>query len=109
MNLNRDTVTPDPIWAVSLVQGDDGYTAMDTVRPHGWVPLPQWGAHEADLGTWPYVIVFVRWRDEGFDLAEYVEGDVRQWRVPTRALLDQALDEIAALWPDGSTVERGHG
>jgi hypothetical protein len=107
MNLLDDTVTRDPIWTVSLARGDDGYSAMDTVQPHGWVPLPQWGSRGADLGTWPYVVVYIRWTDNAFDLAEYVEGDVRQWRLPTRERLDEALDELAALWTHDTTAERG--
>ena len=107
VNVYRETVTPDQIWAFSLARGDDGYTAMDTVQPHGWVPLPQWGAHETDLGTWPYVVIYIRWSDGAFDLAEYVEGDIRQWRLPTRERLDEALDELAVLWTHDTTVERG--
>ena len=98
MNMHTHAVATDPIWSVSLALGDDGYTAMDTVRPYGWVPLPDWGPNGADLGRWPYVVIYIRWTNDAFDLAEYIEGDVRQWRLPTRELLDQALDQLAGLW-----------
>lgn len=93
-------VTPDPVWDLSLAHGDDGYTAMTTVRPHGWIPIPEWGTRGVDLGRWPHVIVFVRARDDGFDLAEYVEGDVTQWRLDTRDQLDHALRAVARRWQE---------
>jgi len=107
MTVLDDTVTPDPIWAISLARGEDGYTAMDTARTLGWVPLPAWGTRGIDLGTWPYVIIFIRWNDNAFDLVEYVEGDVRQWRLPTREQLDAALGELAGLWTQSSN-QLGH-
>jgi hypothetical protein len=92
--LNRSRVTPDSFWQNSWRFGD-GYNAMAHAERRRWHAIPSWGRDGYDLGSWPYVIVFFRNREDTVDVVEYVEGDSTQWSCPTREIRQAITDELA--------------
>jgi hypothetical protein len=88
-------LTPEAFWTVCQMRGDDGYDRMEAARPKRWDAIPSWGRDGWDLGSWPLVVVYHRRSDDGYELAENVEGDVTVYRYPTKELRDQATDQLA--------------
>ena len=88
-------VAPETFWDVAHMRGDTGYDVMEPARGHGWEAIANWGLDGWDLGSWPYVVVFHRDSVDGWEIAEYVEGDLTVYRYPTRGLRDAATDCLA--------------
>ena len=95
--LKQYKVEAGPFWEnVSLYGG--GYDVMEIVERQNWRAIPGWGRAGWDLGSWPYVIVFFRNREEAFDIVLYVEGDVTMYSCPTKEIRQVITDEIAFFY-----------
>ncbi len=86
-------IEPDGFWAMSYFYG--GYEMMEIANTHGWTPVAGWGKDGYDLGSWPYLIVFVNRRDNQHLIATYCEGDITQYQCPTDLIRNQIITEIA--------------
>ena len=75
--------------------GEDGYGRMTFARRQGWEPIPSWGLHGWDLGSWPLVVVYHRGEAE---LTVDVEGDIDIEKFSTREERDRKTDEIALFY-----------
>jgi len=90
--------------------GDDGYGSIESAIDHGWRARSSWGLNGWDLGAWPIVVYFFRDRPAAFELAEYIEGDVKVWTFPTDDLRSALVDTLAYWWWDheGESWTAGH-
>ncbi len=93
--LEQYRVEPDTFWQALPVMGVSGYDAIEFAEWRKWKVVPSWGRDGYDLGSWPLVIVFFRNREERFDIAYYVEGDVVMYACPTQDIRNQIVDAIA--------------
>lgn len=98
MDLNAHRNTPEAFWGLCQAWGMDGYDVMEAAHTRGWHPLPAWGPQQHDLGSWPLVVIYARNRPEGFDLAEYVEGDVTCWTFMSSPERHRGITELAHRW-----------
>lgn len=87
-------VAPEGYWEVARLAGD-GYDRMEVARRYGWRETASWGLGGWDLGQWPYVVIFVRNKDDLFEAATNCEGDTTVYRFPNRELRNAAIDAIA--------------
>jgi len=90
-------VPGESFWDRARMLGDDGYDVMERAEAHYWSVIPSWGRDGWDLGSWPLVIMCHRTSGGAYELAYYVEGDVRVYRYPARELRDAATD-VLAFW-----------
>jgi hypothetical protein len=79
-------------------RGEDGYGSIESGNRHGWKARASWGRDGWDLGSWPIVVYFFRDDDGAYELAEYVEGDIKVWRLPTDAARSALVDTLAFWW-----------
>jgi hypothetical protein len=84
----------------------DGYEDMEAEEGRGWHALANWGRDGWDLGTWPYVMIYVRTTSGRFEphdpggrheLMQIVEGDRTVYRFVTEADRNAAIDYLF-LW-----------
>ncbi len=93
--LEQYQVEPEPLWQRLLVSGVDGYSAISLAEKREWHAQGSWGRDGWNLGSWPYIIIFFRDREECYEVSEYVEGDVTIYACPTQELRDAITDELA--------------
>ncbi len=93
--LDQYQVRPEQFWSALPLFGGDGYDDMDFAQKKDWRAIGDWGKPGYNLGTWPYVIIFFRDREERFDVIEYVEGDVTMWSCPTQEIREAVTNELA--------------
>lgn len=85
----------EPFWRRIRVERGSGYGIIGRANDYGWYAIPSWGRDGCDLGEWPAAVVYHRTRDDGYELAYYVKGDVAVYSYPLRELRDAATDCIA--------------
>lgn len=100
------------------IHGYDEYDTAESARAHGWKARASWGLNGWDLGSWPLVVYMFRDRPAegftissaealgslvasdhvGYELAEYIEGDLKVWRFPTNEMRSALVDTLAFWW-----------
>lgn len=87
-----------------------GWEWLEQQRGLGWIPVPAWGSDGWDLGEWALVVISIRngcdcgplerlqHRLARFQVAEYVEGDLRCWTFDTIAARNSEIDRLAEAW-----------
>jgi hypothetical protein len=90
----------------NYAESDDGYSDMEAEEGRGWHAVANWGHDGWDLGTWPYVMIYVRNAgDQGslfvvgrrFELMQICEGDRTQYAFESQAEREAAMDYLF-LW-----------
>jgi Domain of unknown function (DUF3846) len=92
---NEHKVEPEPFWQIAQSRGIGGYETMSLAATNGWSTVASWGEDGWNLGNWPYVVFFARRSENRWELAEYVEGDVRTYSFPDQASRDTVVDGLA--------------
>lgn len=93
-NFDEYKIEPERAWQENWRYGD-GYNVMGLVGAIEWYAVGAWGKKGYDLGSWPYVIIFFRDKEDDYGLVYYVEGDVTQYKCPTKEIREQITDGIA--------------
>ena len=106
-------------------ESDDGYSDMEAEEGRGWLAVANWGRDGWNLGTWPYVVMYVRnvtscgfcganltdgsgdgvnghWQNctsnaGRFGLMQIVEGDRTVWAFASQEDREAAIDYLF-LW-----------
>lgn len=91
-------------------EGYDGYDYMEKAEGAGWSAMGNWGEGGYDLGSWPYVMFFVRTaRDSSgmlYGFGEYCEGDLFTDWFRGKGECNEAITRKAfGYWKAG----QGHG
>jgi hypothetical protein len=90
----------------NYAESDDGESDMAAEEGRGWRVVANWGHDGWDMGTWPYVMIYVRNAgDEGslfvpgrrFELMQICEGDRTQYAFENQADREAAMDYLF-LW-----------
>ena len=85
----------------TMEDGYDGYDYMGFAERRGWSAMGNWGEKGYDLGSWPYVIMFVRTaRDERgalYGFGQYCEGDLTTDWYRTKGACNEAITR-KAFW-----------
>lgn len=95
MDMKQYEIKPDPFWQIQQMQGADGYDTMEAANARGWHEIADWGSEGWNLGEWPYLIIFFKKTPDGYQLAEYCEGDITVYKCPTKEIREAITDEIA--------------
>lgn len=94
--------------------GEEGYASMGAAKRNGWATRASWGLKGWDLGSWPLVAYFFRVNggpgNVTYELAEYIEGDVKVWHFPTDEMRSALVDHLAFWWwaNEGEDWTAGH-
>lgn len=87
-----------PMYSGLSVSGD-GYQRCSTLGSFGWTILSTWGERGYDLGSWPYVMFYVRRSLKAGELDVWfllydVEGDISTYRFASVVDLWAAIDYL---------------
>lgn len=78
-------------------ESDDGYSDMKAEEKRGWQTLASWGKDGWNLGSWPYVMIYVRTHAGKFQLMQIVEGDRTAYEFASEDDRSAAIDYLF-LW-----------
>lgn len=87
----------------------DGYDYMERAEARGWSAMGSWGEDGYDLGSWPYVIGFVRVVRDGasrylYGFGLYCEGDLTTDYYRTKDACNEAISRQAfTFWKLGQS------
>lgn len=92
-------MTACPVRVAESWHPDGGWSFVAALsRIEGGRAVAVWGGGGWDLGDWPRVVYGHMRTDDGFALAELVDGDVTVTVFRTRLDLIEATDQVAERW-----------
>jgi hypothetical protein len=77
---------------------DDGYGDREVAEKQGWHAVSSWGRDGWDLGSWPYVVIYIREENgTAYEMQQIVEGDHTVYRFSSEEDRNAAIDYLF-LW-----------